>query len=224
MGRDQSGGSLGIFSLLGIAVLYFIVRKFSPTIAAALLITGGVIVVLILLVVGIVLYLAFHKPKEHNSTDTEEDAAVILQKGRTGLLEIRKLGLKVKNQKIRLLTEEICKTVERIFSVLKEKPDQIPQVRKMLNYYLPTLGKILMKYRRLEENGIPAGDIADNTISCLENIRVAMDKQYVSLFDDDILDLTVEMEVLTMMCKRDGLLTDEEFQANDSEYEITLTL
>jgi hypothetical protein len=37
-----------------------------------------------------------------------------------------------------------------------------------------------------------------------------MEKQYNSLFDDDKLDLTVDMEALTLACKRDGLLEKEE--------------
>lgn len=37
-----------------------------------------------------------------------------------------------------------------------------------------------------------------------------MEKQYDSLFDDDKLDLTVDMEALTLACKRDGLLDEDE--------------
>ena len=37
----------------------------------------------------------------------------------------------------------------------------------------------------------------------------AMEKQYNGLFDDDKLDLSVDMEALTLACKRDGLLEDE---------------
>ena len=43
-------------------------------------------------------------------------------------------------------------------------------------------------------------------MECLENIKSAMDKQYQNLFEDDKLDLTVEMEALALACKRDGLL------------------
>ena len=42
---------------------------------------------------------------------------------------------------------------------------------------------------------------------------MAMEKQYNNLFEIDILDLTVEMEVLTQICKRDGLLTDADFES-----------
>ena len=39
-----------------------------------------------------------------------------------------------------------------------------------------------------------------------------MEKQYNNLFEDDILDLTVEMKILTQMCKKDGLLTEADFE------------
>jgi len=224
MGSDQSPESLGILTLIGAVILYFVVRKFAPTFAAAMLITGGIVVLVLLLFVGFILYLAFHKPKESQSVEAENDASMILQKGRINLLELRKLGFKVKNQQIRSGTEAICKSVDKIFSVLKEQPEQIPQIRKVLNYYLPTLGTILEKYKRLEEHGIPDQQMTDNAIACLENINMAMEKQYVSLFEHDLLDLSVEMEVLASACKRDGLLTDEDFKPQTRKHKITLTL
>ena len=40
----------------------------------------------------------------------------------------------------------------------------------------------------------------------------------------NILDLSVEMEALTLACKRDGLLTKEDFRLREGETDITLTL
>ena len=62
-------------------------------------------------------------------------------------------------------------------------------------------------------------EVTENTIDCLKNIKAAMEKQYNNLFESDILDLTVEMEVLTQICKRDGLLTDEDFQLEKTNIE-----
>ena len=69
----------------------------------------------------------------------------------------------------------------------------------------------MVKYKELESSGVPTMEVTENTIDCLKNIKAAMEKQYNNLFESDILDLTVEMEVLTQICKRDGLLTDEDF-------------
>ena len=61
----------------------------------------------------------------------------------------------------------------------------------------------------MENSGIPSGETAESVISCLTDIKSAMEKQYENLFEDDKLDLSVEMEVLTAVCKRDGLLEDD---------------
>ena len=51
-----------------------------------------------------------------------------------------------------------------------------------------------------------------------------MEKQYKNLFEDDALDLTVEMNALLLACKRDGLLPDEQASIADNENEIVLRL
>ena len=95
-------------------------------------------------------------------------------------------------------------------------------MRQFLNYYLPTLGNILLKYERVEKSGIPTDNMEENVIDCLEKIKNAMDRQYANLFNNDILDLSVEMEVLTQACKRDGLLTDEDVQGTKEGVKLTL--
>ena len=51
-----------------------------------------------------------------------------------------------------------------------------------------------------------------------------MDKQYKSLFEDDMLDMSVEMEAMKMAMKRDGLISDDETEVKDGEDTINLTL
>lgn len=47
---------------------------------------------------------------------------------------------------------------------------------------------------------------------------------YDSLYDDDKLDLTVEIETLKQICKRDGLLLETSAQTEGEDLNITLTL
>ena len=109
------------------------------------------------------------------------------------------------------MSSDICVSIEKILSYLKKRPQQVDDLKQFFHYYLPTSEKILLKYKEIESSGIPKDEITESTITCLEDIKLAMEKQYSSLYDDDILDLTVEMEVLKQICKRDGLLTDEDF-------------
>ena len=61
-------------------------------------------------------------------------------------------------------------------------------------------------------------------MSCLGEIKTAMEKQYSAIFENDILDLTVEMEALTQACKRDGLLVSDDFTIKEGDRIITLTV
>ena len=51
-----------------------------------------------------------------------------------------------------------------------------------------------------------------------------MEKLYASLFDDDKLDLTVEIETLKQIYRQDGLLAENVVQIEDGEQNITLSL
>ena len=117
--------------------------------------------------------------------------------------------MKIKHQEIRKVSESICSTIDKILRTLKEQPEDVPGVGRFFHYYLPTLQSILTKYTRLEANGIPAEDTTEKTLSCLKDMVSAMEKQHLNLFENDQLDLSVEMAVMTQICKRDGLLADD---------------
>lgn len=222
MGDGHGSGLLGILGIAGCAAAFFVLKGVFPGLSRLLLLAGGAVVLLILLLVAVVLFFAFYKPKEKEGQKKAADTAQMMSGGRTALLEIRRIAMKVKNVEIRSLTEEICKKVDQIFRLLKDKPDSLTGTRQLFQYYLPALRKILQKYSRLEEGKAAEEEMTQHTIRCLGDIRSAMEKLYSNLFEDDLLDLTVEMEALTAACQRDGLLTEEDFQQKDGE--ITLTL
>jgi len=209
---DDSYGVLGVLGLIGCVAAFFVLRRFFPSLTTVLLIIGGIILLLIVLLVVFVMYLAFRKSKGENEKASNQEVTTILSKGRVSLMEIRRIVVRLKSQQIKGVTEDICKEADKILKTLREQPEKIPQVRQFLNYYLPTLSSILTKYGRMEENSTLTAELSQSTLSCLGDIRTAMEKQYTNLFEDDVLDLTVEMEALTIACKRDGLLTDENLQ------------
>ncbi|MCI6811206.1 MAG: 5-bromo-4-chloroindolyl phosphate hydrolysis family protein [Lachnospiraceae bacterium] len=220
--KDTSSGALGILGMAGAVILFLVLRKFFPTLSTILLVVFGIILLLIILLVILVIYFSRQKPKEKEGSRITEDTEAVLARGRSNLMEIRRLQVQIRNQQIRTLSEEICRVADKILRTLKSQPEDIPGVRQFLNYYLPTLGNILLKYERVEKSGIPTDNMEENVIDCLEKIKNAMDRQYANLFNNDILDLSVEMEVLTQACKRDGLLTDEDVQGTKEGVKLTL--
>ena len=221
---ERTSGSMGFLGLAGAVVLYLFLRRHLPSLASALLGIAGIGAALIAALVAAVVYFAFRKPENGREQPETAEASAVLARGRSGILELRRMGMRVKNEQIRRQSEEICARAEKILRVLKEQPEDLPRVRQFFNYYLPTLGGILLKYLRLEEGGVPDAGLTERTVACLGDIRTAMEKQYTSLFDNDLLDLSVEMEALTLALRRDGLLEEESVHLRDGDRHITLTL
>ncbi len=217
MKSDSGSGILFFLFIIGFIVLFFVSKKFFPILSTILFIFAVIVILLIVLLVVLVIYFSNSKPKINKGNTTTDATDTILTKGRENLMEIRRLAMRIRNMQIRSTNEQICRTIDKILRTLKEQPEDIPRVRQFLNYYLPTLKSILTKYIKLQESGVPAEDITQNTIKHMNDIKTAMDKQYANLFNDDILDMSVEMKALTIACKRDGLLSDEDFKATESE-------
>ena len=211
--NDKRSGFTGILGLAGCVVLFLLARRFFPSLATILLWIAGLAAAAILILIALVIYFSVTGNKEKNNPDSP---AAVLSKARADLMELRRTQVKIRNREIMSLCREITDTGDRILSVLKQKPQSVSDARQFLNYYLPTLGRIIRSYVHLEESGSLTEELQNSTVTHLGEIRKAMEKQYSSLFDDDKLDLSVDMEALTLACKRDGLL-DEEEESNENK-------
>lgn len=219
MGEEKFSGVVGLLGILACIGAFFLFRKIFPTLAIILLIGALLVILLLLVVVVLVIAWAFRKPEEKEGAFASGEIVSLQKEGRVALIELRQVGMRLTNQEIRKKNDEICEAANKIISEIKNHHGSLPDVRRFFNYYLPTLGKILKNYEQLERSGVIKEETTQSTINCLSDIKIAMDKQYQNLFDKYELDLTVEMEVLNMICKRDGLIADE-----DNEEKIILKL
>lgn len=125
---------------------------------------------------------------------------------------------------VRAAAGRVLDAASKVVDTLATKQKKIATSQQFLNYYLPTLGLILKKFKTLEEGGMTTPDMQANVVKYLADIEQVMNKQYESLFNDDILDLAVEMEAMTIACKRDGLLSEEDFAAQGGGQVVKLDL
>ena len=166
----------------------------------------------------------------YSAADTEAKAVTVapeneaLQKARRQIVEERLINTKVTDPEVRQATNKVLAVADKIVATLKEKPERIPGSSQFLNYYLPTLGVILQKYKKLEGTGVDIHTTRTKVLDYMGDIERAMQKEYINLFQNDLLDLSVEMEAMTIACKRDGLLTDEDLQKAYEEQTINLSV
>lgn len=247
MNRKNSSGCWWVLVPLGFVAL-LVLKQMLPLISKILLTLLGIAVCLAVVLIVLVIYFSknsdrdkekqaqVHREPQHiptaskpqSSSEKENSCTLeqmqILNKGRSHLMELRALATRIGDINVRKRSEDVCREIERILNVLQKQPEDISRVRQFFNYYLPTLGSILMKYLRLEEGNVVSDSTTVKVMSCLREIQSAMEKQYTALYDNDLVDLTVEMEALTLACKRDGLLVSEDFTLREGEREISLTL
>ncbi|MBQ8264474.1 MAG: 5-bromo-4-chloroindolyl phosphate hydrolysis family protein [Oscillospiraceae bacterium] len=221
---DKNGaGILGLLGIIICAAAAFFLRNLFPGLAKLIFWILGIAVALIAALVILVIVLAMRKPKTKKTENGRESPEEVLGRGRRSVLEIRRIGMRLKNPELRSLCGEICDSADRILRTAKEMPERLGEVRKCLNYYLPTLGSVLKRYVRIEESGVPAQEMTYSALACLRDISSAMERQHEKLFTNEMLDLSVEMELMTTMCRRDGLIDDEDFSLEAGE-NITLKL
>lgn len=136
------------------------------------------------------------------------DVDALLQKGREMILEIRAENDRIPDQGLSQKLDKLENLCSQLFRAVYEKPQKAPQIRKFMEYYLPTTLKMVKGYRVLGERNLSGEDTAaarkriDNALGV---VLTGCQKQLDNLYKDDVLDITTDIDVLEQMLKRDGL-------------------
>lgn len=208
MEQGKRSGGLGLIGLLAIGAAYMAARRFMPSLASVLLWLLGIAAAVVALVVIAVVVLAFRKPKQTAEDLVREERESILKNARVSLMKLRTAAMRVRDEEIRGSADRFCASMDRILRILKEQPEDLPRARKFLNHTLPLTGGILEKYSRLEQNGVVTEEVRRRTVASLQQMEQAVGQQHDALFDNDIVDITAEMEVLNQLCMQSGLPTE----------------
>lgn len=139
------------------------------------------------------------------------DAAVdgLIEKGLEMLKAIREENDKIPDVELSRNIDEIDSTAREIFRTVAEQPSKAPQIRRFMDYYLPTTLKMLSGYSKMNERNV-TGQQAQETRRQIESAAAvvvkAFKKQLNNLYQDDILDISTDVEVLETLLKSDGLV------------------
>ena len=101
--------------------------------------------------------------------------------------------------------------VDRIFDRVEQNPDSVEDIRKLMDYYLPTTMKLLEAYEELAAQPIQGENIVSSKKeieSTLDTLNVAFEKLLDELFQDTAWDLSSDISVLHTMLAQEGLTED----------------
>ena len=155
------------------------------------------------------------KPGEKPAVPVEElplsgDAAAdeVITKGQEMLKQIRAENEAITDEVLTGQMDELERLCVQIFKTVAEKPGNAPQIRKFMNYYLPTTLKMLASYRTMDSRGVSVNDMTAHraeTIRGMTMILTACQKQLDNLYRDRALDVETDIDVLETMLAADGL-------------------
>lgn len=138
----------------------------------------------------------------------------ILQEGRRALGEMARIYSSVQEAQVRSKINELMRITDKITQDAIADPQDIPQIKKFMNYYLPTTIKLLNAYDRMSSQGIE-GENLDKSMSSINDMLdqaiVAYKKRLDSLFENQALDIETDIEVMNRMLAREGLSGDKDF-------------
>ena len=136
----------------------------------------------------------------------------MIRKGQEALRELREDNADILDPELTRQMNTLEEKCGQIFKTVAEEPQKAPQVRKFMNYYLPTTLKMLANYRTMQERGVSYGEMKearDTTVRGMNLILTACQKQIDNLHRDNMLDISTDIDVLEQMLKRDGFTDNE---------------
>ena len=142
------------------------------------------------------------------------DSAVdtLVEKGQELLSQIRRENELIPDADLTGQINEMDGIANRIFHTVAEQPQKAPQIRRFMDYYLPTTLKMLSGYRKMDERQVK-GENAQQTRAqvrqAMDTVVKAFNKQLDALYQDDMLDLTTDIDVMETMLRQDGLIGSE---------------
>ena len=138
----------------------------------------------------------------------------IVEEGNRALSEMGRLYMSIKDTEVKSKINEIMRITDKITQDAIADPSDIPQIKKFMNYYLPTTIKLLNAYDRMSAQGIE-GENLDKTMKSindmLDDAIAAYKKMLDSLFANQALDIETDIAVMNTMLAREGLTGGKDF-------------
>lgn len=148
------------------------------------------------------------QPQAQPDSHTDPEIAALLQERDRAVGEMRRLNDAIEDPQLSEQIDRLEHTTQKIMDAVVKAPEKLPQIRRFLNYYLPTTLKLLNAYDRMDAAGVEGTNI-DGTKGRIEDIMsticTAFDRQLDALYGQEAMDINADIAVLEQMLAREGL-------------------
>lgn len=151
------------------------------------------------------------KAEEDPPSTGDPKIDALIQERDRAVGEMRRLNDAIEDAEISRRIDQLEDATGKIIDQVVAHPEKLPQIRKFMNYYLPTTLKILNAYDRMGAAGV-SGENIDGTMHRIETIMdtivMAFHKQLDALFRDEAMDIASDITVMETLLAQEGLAED----------------
>lgn len=153
--------------------------------------------------------LALIQEEEEKALSDSAELKAMIERGDEFLKKIREANDGIPGVEISRKIDNLETIIRQIFKAVRENPDEIDEMDKFMEYYLPTTVKLLETYRRFDQVASPG----ENILSAKQEIEKTLDtieRAFLSLLDDlyqnSAFDAEADAAVLKTMLEQEGLV------------------
>lgn len=147
------------------------------------------------------------------------EAEAVIREGEDYIRKIRESNDAIHGREISEKISRMELLVRRIFERIQEHPEQVDDIQKLMNYYLPTTVKLLNAYEELDIQPVQGANILNSKKEIegtLDTLNYAFEKLLDNLFQDTAWDVSSDISVLHTILSQEGL-TKNDFQRKDTK-------
>lgn len=164
-----------------------------------------------------------HRARESAQSSNAENAAAqpifdrknlspecreLIEEGERYIQHVHECNERIPDDEMSAKLDRLELVITRIFREAAKDPEVVPELKKMMSYYLPTTRKLLDAYCEMDAQPIRGQNI-ENTKKEIENaldtINLAFENLLDSFFEETAWDISSDISVLNTMLAQEGL-------------------
>lgn len=144
----------------------------------------------------------------------ENELNAMVSEGMDCIRRLRELNDNIEGEVISEKLFRLEDLLKEIFDSVREHPEQMHRMHKLMDYYLPTTLKLVEAYEEFDRISVPGEEVLQAKVEIektLDTINEAFKELLNNLFQDAVFDATTDAQVLKSMLAKEGLTKEMEF-------------
>lgn len=192
----------------------FVLKDITRMLSAGLFPEGHLDDAKTCLIIGDDMYRQYRAAHENSRKQMEAPTSenAVIAAGLEAVRQIRAANAALPGQLISEKLSRLEDVTTGIFAYVEQRPAKLAEIRRFIDYYLPTTVKLVKSYQEFESQPETASTAAakQEILATLDTISTAFETLLDGLYQDDTIDISTDISVLKTILAQEGL-TENDF-------------